>query len=224
MGDIDQLRGFYVDPTGHGESRFQTWERGEARGDSVTPATYSAAYRRWMYDLLREQLRDRPGGMISVGSGNATIESDIVRAGHRVIAIDIFPEAVELARRKGVEADLADVRDWSPPPGRWTVAYADGLMGHVYDPEVGLQPVLTAIYSWLEPHKGLLVISNDRPSGVTDVQPAAGVPGFHWLSEGFLTKQAEAAGFDQLSSMSFSYRRPLSGVRERAVLTAGTVI
>jgi hypothetical protein len=159
--------------------------------------------------------------MISIGSGNAAIESDLVHTGHRVLAVDVFTEAVELARCKGVDAVQADVRDWSPPPGEWTVVYADGVMGHLYAQEVGLQPVLTAVRSWLAPRNGVLVISNDRPRGVADVQPAPGVPGFHWLSETFLRKEAEAAGFDELSSTTFTYQRPRSGDRERAVLTAG---
>jgi hypothetical protein len=127
---------------------------------------------------------------------------------------------VELARRKGVEATLADVRDWSPPAGTWTVVYADGVMGHLYDPQAGLQPILTAVRSWLSAHRGALVISNDRPRGLADVQPAPGVPGFYWLSEDYLRKQADTAGFDQLSPATFRYQRPLSGIRERAVLTA----
>lgn len=220
MADLDQLRRFYVGTTRDGDNLFDTWERGEARGDSVTPSTYSVEYRRWMCDLLLGHLMARPGGVISIGSGNAAIESALVRAGHRVLAVDVFPEAIDLAKRKGVEAMLADVRDWSPPAGTWTVVYADGVMGHLYDPGVGLRPVLTDIRSWLAPHKGVLVISNDRPPSVANVQPAPGVPGFYWLSENLLRKEAEAVGFDEMSSATFGYQRPLSGLRERAVLTA----
>lgn len=220
MADLEQLRRFYLSTTSHGESLFDTWERGDARGDSVTPSTYSAEYRSWMCELLLGQLATRPGGMISVGSGNATVEAEVVRAGHRVLAVDAIPDAVELARHKGVEAVLADVRHWWPPAGIWTVVYADGVMGHLYAPETELLPVLTRLRDWLAPHRGTLVISNDRPRGLANVQPAPGVPGFYWLSEGFLRKQAEAAGFDELSSATFSYQRPLSGERERAILTA----
>jgi SAM-dependent methyltransferase len=220
MMDLEQLRRFYIGTTSHGETLFDTWERGDARGDSVTPSTYSAEYRRWMCELLIGYLDERPGGMISIGCGNAAVEAEVARAGHRVFAVDVIPEAVELARCKGIETVLADVRDWSPPAGAWTVVYADGVMGHLYAPEVGLLPVLTEIRSWLAPHRGVLVISNDRPRGLANVQPAPGVPGFYWLSEAFLRKQADAAGFAELSPDTFSYLRPLSGVRERAVLTA----
>lgn len=219
MLDLDQLRRFYLDPTDHGESLFATWERGDARGDSVTPSTYSPRYRQWMYDLLHGFLTDRPGGVISIGSGNAVIESRLVRAGYRVLAVDVLAEAVELARRKGIDAVQADVRRWSPPAEPWTLVYADGVLGHLYDPVEGLFPILTQLRSWLEPAEGTLVISNDRPRNVADVEPAAGVPGFCWLSEEYLRKQAAAAGFHELSCATFGYRRPVSGRRERAVLT-----
>jgi SAM-dependent methyltransferase len=220
MTTIEQMRQFYLGVTNHSESLFDTWERGAARGDSVTPSTYSPEYRQWMCELLLEQLRAKPGGMISIGSGNATVEAAIAQAGHRVLAVDVIPEAVELARRKGVEAVLADVHHWSPPAGTWTVVYADGVMGHLYEPQARLQPVLTRVRSWLGIHRGSLVVSNDRPRGLADVQPAPGVPGFYWLSEDFLRKEADAAGFGDLSSAVFPYQRPLSGTRERAILTA----
>lgn len=220
MTDIGKMRQFYLGAASHTESLFDTWERGAARGDSVTPSTYSPEYRRWMCELLLERLRARPGGLISIGSGNATVEATLTAAGHRVLAVDVIPEAVELARRKGVEAVVADVYDWTPPAGVWTVIYADGVMGHLYHPQVGLQPVLTRLRSWLAIHRGHLVISNDRPRGIADVQPAPGVPGFYWLSEDFLRKEADTAGFDELSSTTFRYQRPLSGARERAILTA----
>jgi SAM-dependent methyltransferase len=218
MPDFGKLRRFYLDPQGYGESLFATWERGEARGDSVTPSTFSAEYRTWMYGILLGYLDERPGGLISVGSGNAAIEARLVRSGHRVLAVDVFEEAVELARRKGIEAVQADVRDWSPPAGPWSVVYADGVMGHLHDPDEGLLPVLDELRSWLAPSAGVLVISNDRPKDVADVEPAPGVPGFYWLSEEYLRKQAAAVGFEELACTTFAYQRPLSGIRERAVL------
>jgi len=218
MPDLASMRHFYLDTADHGETLFDTWERGEARGDSVTPSTYSAEYRAWMYEMLYGYLRANPGGLISIGSGNAMLETEIHRAGFRVLAVDVLAEAVELARRKGIEAVQADVRQWSPPAAAWTVVYADGLMGHLYDPEEGLLSTLDELRSWLAPAGGVLVISNDRPRDVTDVEPAPGVPGFYWLSEEFLRKQAAAVGFQELTCTAFSYRRPLSGWRERAVL------
>src|SRR5262245_50939025 len=219
MTDVEQLRQFYLD-TAHGENLFAVWERGDARGDSVTPSTYSAEYRDWMTDLLRTYLDEGHGGLISLGCGNAVIEASLVRAGYAVLAVDMFAEAVELAQRKGVEAVCADIRDWHPPRDRaWSVLYADGLMGHLYHPEEGLLSPLSDMHDWLAPAGGVLVISNDRPQDVFEVEAAPGVPGFYWLSEEFLRKQAATAGFQELSCTTFLYQRPLSGIRARTVLT-----
>lgn len=219
MSDLQQLRRFYLDTTDYGENLFDTWERGEGRGDSVTPSTYSQMYRRWITDLLVTHLRQRPGGLLSIGSGNAVVEAALAAEGYRVLTVDALAEAVNLARAKGVDAVQADVRHWSPPPGPWSVVYADGVLGHLYDPADGLLPILTAMRSWLVPG-GVLVISNDRPRDPVDAEPAPGVPGFHWLSEEFLLKQAAAVGLRELSCTIYRYQRPLSGTRERAVLTA----
>ena len=219
MQDLSQLNQFYLGDTVAGENLFDIWERGAGKGDSVTPSTYSAEYRQWMYQVLVELLADDPGGLVSIGSGNAVIESQLTRAGHRVLAADALQEAVDLARGKGVEAVRADVRTWSPPPENWTVVYADGLLGHLYEPEQGLLPILNHVRTWLEPTEGTIVISNDHTQSGSGVEPAPAVPGFHWLSEEFLRKQTAAAGFHEVSCVLFTYQRPLSGPRTRVVLT-----
>jgi hypothetical protein len=219
MQDLSQLSEFYLSGTGAGENLFDIWERGEGRGDSVTPSTYSFEYRQWMSQLLMDLLADAPGGLVSIGSGNAVIESALTRAGHRVLAVDALQEAVDCARLKGVEAARADVRVWTPPPENWSVVYADGLLGHLYEPEEGLLPVLNHVRTWLEPTQGTIVISNDHTQSGSGVEPAPGVPGFHWLSEEFLRKETAAAGFQEVSCVLFTYQRPLSGPRTRVVLT-----
>lgn len=220
MQDLTQLRQFYLDPTVAGENLFDIWERGEGKGDSVTPSTYSLEYRQWMYDLLVDLLTEHPGGLVSIGSGNAVIESELTRAGYPVLAVDALQEAVDRARRKGVEAVRADVRTWSPPPENWTVVYADGLLGHLYEPEEGLHSILDHVHTWLAPTQGTIVISNDHTqSSGAGVEPAPGVPGFHWLSAEFLRKETAAAGFHEVSCVTFTYERPLSGPRTRVVLT-----
>jgi hypothetical protein len=217
-----RLRKFYLTRTADGETLFDTWERGAARGDSVTPSTYSPEYRRWMRDLLNGIFGDDPGGMLSIGSGNAVLETEIAGAGRRVLAVDMLDEATEHARSKGLDAVTADVRTWSPPQERWKVVYADGVMGHLYEPGEGLLPVLERVRSWLAPYGGTLVISNDhtQTADYGEAEPAPGVPGFYWLSEEFLRKETAAAGFRERSCATFSYQRPLSGIRDRVVVTA----
>jgi hypothetical protein len=217
MSDTDQLRAFYLD----GErSIFHIWEDGGARGDAVTPSTYSAAYRRWMSGLLRGFLAESPDpGLLSVGCGNAVIEAELAAEGFRVLGVDALEEAVELAGAKGVDAVRADILTWTPPPGPWTVLYADGILGHLYEPGTGVRHVLERFRSWL-PEGGTLVISNDPPRTAAELEPNHNVPGYFWLSHSYLHRQAEEAGFRDVSSSLFGWDKPLTGPRERAVVTA----
>lgn len=220
MTDIDQLRKFYRCGADADLSLFDIWEGGAANGDSVTPSTYSVPYREWMVRFLCDVLAGaRPPSMLSIGCGNAFVEAEVARAGYEVLATDVLPEAVEIARRKGLEARIADVRSWVPDHGRWGVVYADGLLGHLYDPDDGLAPALKHLHGWLAPGPGVLVVSNDGTRDGASAQPAPGVP-VHWLSAGYLAAQCWEAGFDEVSTTTYTYTRPLSGPRDRVIVTA----
>ncbi len=225
MANIESLRAIYRTKTNGEPSRFHIWEKGDAAGDSVTPATYSGAYRIWMRDLLRKFLDDSGSeapGLISVGCGNASVEAGLVTMGYPVIGVDAMEEAVQFARSKGVDAVCTDFFTWTPPPGHdWRVVYADGLLGHVFDPVDGLRPAFEQMRTWLPEGSGILVISNDDTR--TDSAPTEAhseVPGFTWLSGPYLKAQAEAAGFKDIWSTWFTYVRPVSGPCERVIVTA----
>jgi SAM-dependent methyltransferase len=218
MTNLDELRKFYR--CDNDLSLFDVWEDGGANGDSITPSTYSASYRQWMIDFLCQQLgRSERPTMLSIGCGNASVESEVARAGYEVFAIDVLDRAIEIARRKGLRAQIADVRTWTPEPGKWGLVYADGLLGHLYEPMEGLVPILKHLHSWLEPGPGTLVISNDTPREGRDAQLAPGVP-VHWLSAPYLLEQSRQAGFVDVSYTTYTYTRPLSGPRDRVIMTA----
>jgi SAM-dependent methyltransferase len=221
MRDLVALSRFYLDARSCGESLLDIWERGEAWGDSVTPTTYVPRYRAWMLAKLERCLAaagdDR---VLAVGCGNAVIESELERRGHHVLAIDVLPRAVELARSKGVNAIVADAATWEPPHRRWDLLYADGLLGHLYEDKEEAIMILERFHGWLKPRTGVLIVSNDAPTGAGDVVAAAGVKGFHWLSMAFIARQLERAGYSVCESEEFPYDRPLSGTRHRAVVTA----
>jgi hypothetical protein len=220
MSDTNQLRAFYLNEGDGERSVFHIWENGGARGDAVTPATYSPAYRRWMGDLLRGFLAESPDpGLLSLGCGNAVIESGLAAEGFRVLGADALEEAVELARAKGLDVVCADVLTWTPPPGPWTVLYADGLLGHLYDPGTGVRHVLERFRSWL-PEGGALVISHDPPRGDAELEPNHNVPGYVWFSRSYLHRQAEECGFRDVASSHFGWDKPLTGPRERVIVTA----
>lgn len=223
MTDIDGLRAVYMSNTNGEPSRFHVWEKGEPVGDSVTPSTYSEAYRIWMRTLLDKFLKDRgareSGDMLSVGCGNAAVEGDLVAGGHRVLGVDALTEAVTLARSKGVDAVCADIMDWTPPHTDWNVVYADGFLGHVFDDDEGILPVMKRIRSWM-PKGSRLVISNDDPKTDSKTQTHTEVPQFTWLSGRYLQEQADAVGFSQAWTTWFTYNRPVSGPRDRVILVA----
>src|SRR4051812_41053231 len=99
----DPVSEYYLQLRAGDENIFAIWERGAACGDSVTPSTWDPAYRDWIAALLQSCVEfDRSASILSVGCGNAFVESALVEAGYNVFAIDLCPEAVLLARCKGV--------------------------------------------------------------------------------------------------------------------------
>ncbi len=213
----EDLRNFYLS-TEYEEDLFQVWERGEARGDSTTPSVCSPAYRTWMLDRLRTALAKADGGsLLSLGAGNAFIERILVEEGYDVLAVDFLQSAVDVALRATVPAIREDIRTWDPG-SRWDVVYADGLLGHLYGGEGGCTEVLARMRSWLTT-PGALIVSNDAPPSPTGAAPAPGVNGFNWLSIPLLVSEMRDAGFDHVEAADFWYERPISGRRQRAIVT-----
>lgn len=222
MIDSDQIRtfrDFYLQDNEGRPSIYHIWEEGRGRGDVTTPAQSSTAYRKWMGGVLRGFLAESADpGLLSVGCGNAMIESGLAADGFRVLGVDALEQAVDLARAKGVDAVCADVLAWTPPPGPWTVIYADGILGHLYDRGTGVRKVLERFRSWL-PDGGVLVISNDPPRSDAEVQEHPDLPYF-FLSRSYLHRQVEECGLRGVTSTVFTYQKPLSGPRDRVVVTA----
>jgi hypothetical protein len=217
----EDLANFYLNNCVGRSSLFEIWEEGGARGDSVTPSTYSPEYRQWMSKKLAVELERTGGGLLSLGCGNATVEAELVDQGFSVLAIDAIEEAVALARNKGVEAVCADIYQWEPEVP-WSVVYMDGVLGHMYDARLGLRPVLERVRSWLAPASdgaaATLIASNDAPRSGDPVEAAPGVDGFYWLSTRYLREQTIESGFEDVETEQVRYLRPLSGVRVRAVV------
>lgn len=224
MPDTDQIRAvrdFYLHGNGDQPSIYHIWESGGGRGDVTTPAQSSPAYRRWIGKLLRDFLAESPDpGLLSLGCGNAMIEAGIVADGFRVLGVDAMEHAVDLATARGVNAVCADVLSWAPPPGPWTVLYMDGVLGHLYDPGSGIRDVLKRFQPWLA-ESGVLVISNDPPRIDAELQENPNMPpGYFWFSQAYLHRQVEECGFRDVTSTLFTYEKPLTGRRDRVIVTA----
>jgi SAM-dependent methyltransferase len=215
----NDLRSFYL--TGSEErSLFDEWELGVARGDSTTPSICSPTYRWWILEHLRNAVnRDRKNLLLSLGAGNGFVERVLCREGYSVLAVDALAEAVDLARRAGVPAICRNLYNWDAPSEYWEVIYADGLLGHLHDGHDGANVALRRLHGWCKPG-GTIVISNDAPKTDEAVQQSSNVPGFYWLSDKWIAGELARAGFTRISTASISYRRPLSGLRTRAIITA----
>lgn len=220
----DDLVRFYRADGADELSIFEVWEEGGSRNDSVTPSTYSQEYRNWMRDRLITELERNGGGLLSLGCGNAAVEAQVAQRGFRVLAMDAMEEAVALARRKGLEAICADIYQWEPEEP-WAVIYIDGVLGHLHDEQNGLTTVLERIRPWLTPSDegssgvATLIASNDAPNNGAAFQKAPRVNGFYWLSAEYLRDQALRAGFKDVRTEKFRYRRPISGERVRSIMT-----
>lgn len=222
--DLDQVHDYYCVPrAGATADRtiYEIWEDGGAFNDSVTPSTYNPEYRTYM---ARKIVKIAPAGarVFSVGCGNGFVEGDLVSAGLTVRAIDCNEDAVALTRQKGVDAFTADYYALTPEDlGDTDVVYADGFLGHLFDADEELRPVLGKLAE-LRPRSGAtLVFSNDSPGdGRAAFASHPAVEGFWFISKDHLSKSLAAEGFEPLESYYFPYIRPLSGVRYRTIVTA----
>src|SRR6188472_470165 len=70
------------------------------------------------------------GATLDVGCGPGRMSAQLAELGHSVLAVDVVPEAVDLARARGVAAMHRNVFDPMPAEGLWdTVLLADGNIG-----------------------------------------------------------------------------------------------
>ncbi|MFL6164247.1 MAG: class I SAM-dependent methyltransferase [Jatrophihabitantaceae bacterium] len=223
MSETDQVRAvrdYYLDDNDGEPSIYHVWEKGAGRGNVTTPSTSSEPYRQWITQLLRGLLAEGPDlGLLSVGCGNGVVEAGLVAEGLRVLGVDPMEPAVELTKAKGVDVVCADALTWTPPPGRWSVVYADGSLGHLYDPDTGVRPALERFKSWL-PEGGVLVLSVDPPwNGEAEVSKHSDLR-YYFLPQAYLCRQVEECGFRDVSSTVFVFEKPLTGPRDRLVVTA----
>lgn len=197
------------------------WERGQALNDSVTPSTYVEEYRSHIV-LKLLSLTSSGSRVFSLGCGNGFVEGDLAGLDRQVRAIDQHAEAVELTRRRQVDAFVADYYDLqvSDLIGE-DVIYADGFLGHVFDPVHQIEQALGQLRS-LAPVAGTyVVLSNDAPRDLAlPYAPHERVPGFWFISRHFLDESLARFGFEPVESYYFPYLRPVSGLRNRTICIA----
>ena len=217
----DALHTLYCTPVnGSSLTRYEIWERGEACGDSVTPSTYCPEYRTHMILKILSLARtdDR---VFSIGCGNAFVEAGLLARGLHVQAIDCNQEAVDLAAAKGVDAFTAFYGDL--PEGHFAefgTIYADGLLGHLYRAERGLDEFFEKLRALKPPPGSWLVLSNDAPKNGAAVTPHGAVNDFWLFSPDYLRETVSSFGYSVAECYAFPYERPVSGLRNRTICIA----
>ncbi|NEO38722.1 MAG: class I SAM-dependent methyltransferase [Moorea sp. SIOASIH] len=212
---------YYSQPREQGKSIYTIWEEGKAYKDSITPTTYDTNYREFITNKIESLLNyEVTSNILSIGSGNAFVESDLHKKGYNVIANDVNEDAIEIARNKGLPVVFADVNQWEPEQKNFDLIYCDGVVGHLYKPEVGLTKLFSRLRDWLVSKQGILLISNDAAVINAPVHPHPRVKGFYWFSADYLRSELLSAGFEAVENENFIYHRPLTGEKERLILEA----
>lgn len=205
------------------ETIYSIWEKGGAFNDSVTPSTYVPEYRSHMvFKML--SLTKTGEHIFSLGCGNGFVEGDLAGLDRAVHAIDVNEEAVKLTRKKGVDAFVADYYALAPEDVAGArLVYADGLLGHLFDPQEETAPALGQLKSLGLRSGTYVVVSNDAPrdSGAA-FEPHDRLDDFWFISKDYLQEKLTAIGFTPVESYYFPYLRPISGMRNRTICVART--
>lgn len=224
MQDLKQVEKYYCTTRPFGGSNatiYEIWEKGGAFDDSITPSTYSPEYRSHLR-LKLNALTQENEKIFSIGCGNGFVEGDLVKDKRHVLAIDFNDEAVALSRKKGVDAYTADF--FKLKPGALAdvkSVYADGLLGHLFHPELELKPTFDKLKELRLESGTTLVFSNDAPRDPKARFAAHNkVDGFWFISKDYLCEALIGAGFKIEESYYFPYMRPLTGLRNRTVCVA----
>ncbi len=218
---LEQVHHYYCSPRITGERKvsvYEIWEEGGAFSDSVTPSTYCPEYRSHI-ELKILAITEPNDQVFSIGCGNGFVEAGLVQKSRKVVAIDCNEEAVTLSNAKGVDAYRADF--FALPKDHlagFDVIYADGLLGHVYHQDTGLDRFFGKLAGLSLKPGAWLVFSNDAPRerGV-DVAPHDRLDNFWFLSKEYLVRTLNKWELETHETYSFPYIRPISGMRDRAI-------
>lgn len=205
-------------PDRGGRNLYELWEDRIPFGDSITPSGFSPDYVAHILAIVLENAA-KGSRIVSLGSGNGFVEALLHANGYEVLCVDHNEDAVAITARKGLASLCADYYDL--PAGLFADAalvYADGFFGHLYEEADGLRRAVDHLGAMRLGCGARLLVSNDAPlKRGLEVEPHASVPDFWYLSPEFLGAQFGRIGLPASHLGTFDYRRPVSGVRTRAI-------
>jgi SAM-dependent methyltransferase len=109
--------------------------------------------------LLAAVAEARPSRVLEVGCGWGELAERVARdTGAEVVALDLSPRMVELARERGIDARVGDVQELPFGDGSFDVAIAAWMLYHVPDLDRGLAELARV----LRPGGRLVAATNSR--------------------------------------------------------------
>jgi SAM-dependent methyltransferase len=120
------------------------------------------------HDFLVRQLPDRCGEVLEVGCGTGGFARLLARRAERVLALDLSPEMIRVARERpalapNIEFEVADVTGRQLPPERFDAVASLATLHHL---PFGV--TLTRLSASLKPGGTLVVLDLYARSGLTD--------------------------------------------------------
>lgn len=101
----------------------------------------------------------RPSRVLEVGSGPGELSARIAaELGCEVVAVDVSPRMVELAKARGVDARVGDVQELPFPSDSFDVVVAAWMLYHVPDLDRGLAEIARV----LRPSGRLVAVTNSE--------------------------------------------------------------
>jgi SAM-dependent methyltransferase len=142
------LAGFYpsqyhAHTEGEGTAYGAAWRLGQA-------LRWRAVFRRWPLSLLA---RREPGSALDVGCGRGDLGAELIARGWEVAGVDPSPGAVELARRRGLDAHVGTVDALDSAEQQFDAVTMIHALEHVVDPLRDL----AAVHALLAPGGTLVV-------------------------------------------------------------------
>jgi SAM-dependent methyltransferase len=116
-----------------------------AEGFGADAARYDRARPSYPGELIDRIVAASPGrDILDVGAGTGIVARLFQARGCRVLGVEPDPRMAELARQRGLEAEVATIEDWDPA-GRTFDAAVAGQAWHWVDPVAGAAAVARAL-------------------------------------------------------------------------------
>ncbi len=214
----------------YGKGIFRKWDNEADVGSAMTPAAYIEAYRQKLLALIKDYIpSDRNPGLIkilSIGAGTGKFEKMLSDEGYNIIAIDIFDEAIDIMKEKGLNVIKASGTDLPFSDFTFDMVLIDGTLGHLASyfeiPEnAGIdlfKKPLSEAHRVLK-NRGLIVISDDIPPEGIDYKLNPRVDLMR-VSDRVMQVELINTNFSNISFQRIPYERPKTGLQERRVATA----